>query len=158
VRRSEKPNIMVTLPRLKPLLKASIRAAMKSLLTPIINRPAPPQVAGSIHRCTVCTTAPAVIGLHTQAVMERRAPSTRRRNTRSGRRSTDPRPLPLDAIDDGQPKQTLRALTSRVEAIEQILQTQFQRIAQLQVVLDRFMTPLGRRIVKSGGLEKSKRS
>jgi len=130
---------------------------MKSLLTPIINRPAPP---------SGCRNYSPVHGIHHLtggvpiahiAVMERRAPSTRRRNTRSGRRSTDPRPVPLDAIDDVQPKQALRALTSRVEAIEQILQTQFQRIAQLQVVLDRLTTPLRRRIVKSDGSEKSKR-
>ena len=88
---------------------------------------------------------------------ERRAPSTRRRNTRSGRRSTDPRPVPLDAIDDVQPKHALRALNSRMEAIEQILQTQFQRIAQLQVVLDRLTTPLRRRCVKSDVSSKSKR-
>ena len=100
----------------------------------------------------------AVFRLHTHAAMERRVPSTRRRNTRSGRRSTDPRPVPLDAIDDVQPKHALRVLTNRVEAIEQVLQTQFQRIAQLQVLVDRLTTPLRRRIHKSDGLAKSKRS
>ena len=88
---------------------------------------------------------------------ERRAPSTRRRNTRSGRRSTDPRPVPLDATDNVQPKHALRALNSRMEAIEQILQTQFRRIAELQVVLDRLTTPLRRRI-KGDESSKSKRS
>ena len=90
--------------------------------------------------------------------MERRSPSTRRHHTRSGRRSTDPRPVPLNAIDDVQSKQALRALTSRVDAIEQVLRTQFQRIAQLQVVLDRLTTPLLRRMAKGDVATRSKRS
>jgi hypothetical protein len=65
--------------------------------------------------------------------------------------------MPLDAIDDVQPKLALRALTNRVEAIEQVLQTQFQRIAQLQVMLDRLTTALRRRISKADGLTKSRR-
>ena len=89
--------------------------------------------------------------------MERRAPSTRRRSTRSAPRTTEPRPVPLDAIDAVQPMQAVRALASRMEAIEQILQTQFQRIAQLQVVVDR-LTPPRRRIDQGDVLAKSKRA
>jgi hypothetical protein len=91
------------------------------------------------------------------AMEERRAASTRRRNTRSGRRSTDPKPAPLEDLQIGERKTApIRALVGRVEAIERMLQTQLQRIAQLQVALDRLTTPIRRRVADAK-IRKSKR-
>jgi hypothetical protein len=88
---------------------------------------------------------------------ERRGTSTRRRNTRSGRRSTDPRPAPIEGLEiEERTSPPARALARRVEALEQKLHTQLQRITSLQAALDRLTASLQR--VTGLKLRKSKRS
>ena len=72
-------------------------------------------------------------------VIERRNPKQRRRATRSGRRATDPQPEMKSAV--------LRSLVERIEAIEHALQIQFQRIADLQLAIDRTPHSRGRKRV-----------
>jgi hypothetical protein len=67
---------------------------------------------------------------------ERRSTKDRRRVSRHGRRDNDPRPVPL-ALPDRPLSRLLDDVMKRVGAIEKMLHIQFQRIAQLQVVMDR---------------------
>ena len=74
---------------------------------------------------------------------ERRSTKDRRRISRHGRRGSDPRPAPI--APPARPFAPLLAkVIRRVTAIEKVLQIHFQRIAQLQVLVDRLgvLTPL----------------
>jgi hypothetical protein len=76
---------------------------------------------------------------------ERRSTKDRRRITRHGRRGSDPRPAPI--VPSDRPFAPLLAnVIKRLTAIEKGLQIQFQRIAQLQVLVNRLgvLNPLRR--------------